>query len=99
MNNKWTIVTSQKKSSNMNTINRFSNNNMDKIDDEQFNSDKKKQKRENFKKILCKNIINNQTCMYANKCLFAHKLSEQTVEPIRKIAYDMIKDNVDLSDV
>jgi len=45
---------------------------------------------DNNKKILCVNIINNKVCNYGNKCMYAHNLSEQKIEPIRKLAYDII---------
>ncbi len=59
----------------------------------------RKQKNDNYKKILCKNINNIGKCIYNNKCLYAHSLDEQNVEPIRKIAYDMIKNNENLSNI
>lgn len=63
------------------------------------NNDKKRQKNDNYKKILCKNINRDGKCIYNNKCLFAHNLEEQTIEPVREIAYDMIKNNDNLSHV
>lgn len=45
------------------------------------------------KKILCNNILMYGKCCYTNKCLYAHNLTEQTLEPIRKIAYDIIINN------
>ena len=59
----------------------------------------RKQKIDNYKKILCKNINNLGKCIYNNKCLYAHSLEEQNVEPIRAIAYDMIKKKDDLSHI
>jgi len=54
----------------------------------------------NMKKILCYNIISGKKCNYNNKCLYAHNLSEQNIDPIRVIAYDIIKDNTkDLSNI
>lgn len=57
----------------------------------------RKQKNDNYKKILCKNINNIGRCIYNNKCLYAHSLEEQNIEPIRLIAYNMIKKKDDLS--
>lgn len=59
----------------------------------------RKQKNDNYKKILCKNINNIGRCIYNNKCLYAHSLEEQNIEPIRSIAYNMIKKKDDLSHV
>ena len=56
-------------------------------------------KNENYKKILCKNIHSIGRCVYTNKCLYAHSLDEQNVESIRSIAYDMIKKDIDLSNI
>lgn len=53
----------------------------------------------NFKKILCKNINSVGKCIYTNKCLYAHSLDDQNVEPIRAMAYKMIKSNDDLSEI
>ena len=56
----------------------------------------------NFKKILCKNIIGpnkSHTCTYGNKCEYAHKLEEQTVDNRRKRAYDLLLNNEDLSNI
>ena len=54
----------------------------------------------NMKKILCYNIISGKKCNYNNKCLYAHNLNEQNIDPIRVIAYDIIKDNTkDLSNI
>lgn len=58
-----------------------------------------KLRNENYKKILCKNINNIGKCIYNNKCLYAHSLEEQNVEPIRVQAYNMIKKNEDLSQI
>ena len=49
-----------------------------------------------YKKILCKNINN---CSYDYKCRFAHNIDEQIIVPIRKTAYNMIKQNIDLSHI
>jgi hypothetical protein len=56
-------------------------------------------KQNNYKKILCKNINRIGRCVYNNKCLYAHSLDEQNVEPIRVIVYDMIKKKSDLSHI
>lgn len=69
------------------TVNRY------KVDCEYM----RKQRNDNYKKILCKNIINGNKCIYNDKCLYAHNLEEQNMDSIRKIAYDLIKKNDDLS--
>ncbi|AYV77418.1 MAG: hypothetical protein Dasosvirus2_14 [Dasosvirus sp.] len=68
-----------------------------------FNNSNERTQREfgykNYKKILCKNMIHNGKCIYTNKCLFAHSLEEQCMDHIRKIAYNMILTDNDLSSV
>jgi len=82
-NNDWMVVGSKKHNSIKNIASKE-------------NPDHKK---ENYKKILCKNIIIPIECFYGNKCLYAHSLSEQKMDNIRKIAYDMITKDSDLSDI
>lgn len=53
----------------------------------------------NNKRILCKNIITNQDCIYNKTCLYAHSLKEQNVIPIRKYLYDIIKSDISLSNI
>lgn len=43
-----------------------------------------------MKKILCNNILTTGICNYGDKCMYAHNLDEQNIEPIRKQAYDII---------
>jgi hypothetical protein len=47
---------------------------------------------DNTKKILCNNILTMGECHYGNKCMYAHSLDEQNIEPIRKKAYDILND-------
>lgn len=56
-------------------------------------------KQDNYKKILCKNINSIGKCIYMNKCLYAHSLEDQNVDSIRAIAYNMIKKDMDLSNI
>lgn len=42
------------------------------------------------KKMLCENIINNNKCQYDNKCMYAHSLDEQQIDPIRIQIYNLI---------
>lgn len=54
----------------------------------------------NMKKILCYNIISGKKCNYNNKCLYAHSLSEQNIDPIRAIVYNILEDDTkNLSDI
>lgn len=53
----------------------------------------------NNKRILCKNIISKQGCLYSNSCLYAHSLKEQNIIPIRKYLYDIIQSNINLSNI
>ncbi len=55
--------------------------------------------KENIKKLLCYNIVNNSKCVYKHKCMFAHTLAEQKKEPIRETIYNMIYEIDDLSDI
>ena len=51
------------------------------------------------KKILCFNMLNNKSCGYNNKCVYAHSLSDQKIEPIRHKAYTIIKSMENLSNI
>jgi hypothetical protein len=53
----------------------------------------------NIKKLLCYNIVNNCKCVYKNKCMFAHTLDEQKKENLRQYVYDIIYEKEDLSDI
>ena len=54
----------------------------------------------NMKKILCYNIISGKKCNYNNKCLYAHTLSEQNIDPMREFVYNILNDvKKDLSDI
>ena len=57
----------------------------------------KKQKSDNYKKILCKNINIHGKCIYNNKCLYAHSIEDQKIDSIRVEAYNMIKNDDNLS--
>ena len=47
-------------------------------------------KENNFKKLLCYNIVNNNDCIYKNKCMFAHELKEQKKDILRDYIYKII---------
>lgn len=51
------------------------------------------------KRILCFNVLNKGFCDYHEKCAYAHGLNDQNVDLYRKQAYDMIKNDSDLSKV
>ena len=54
---------------------------------------------ENSKRILCYNIINNKLCSYGNKCMYAHSLTDQKIDPIRYKVYSILKNNSRLSEI
>ena len=56
-------------------------------------------KKNNFKKLLCYNIVNNIKCVYKNKCMFAHNIDEQLKEQNREFIHDMIFVMNDLSNI
>ncbi len=53
-----------------------------------------------YKKMLCNNIIKDNDCSYRYKCMYAHSLEEQKLEPIRERAYKLFEetnlDHIDL---
>jgi hypothetical protein len=52
----------------------------------------------NYKKILCYNFLNDDKCIYGNKCMFAHSLKEQIKNKNRKKIISIIENEiVDLS--
>lgn len=53
----------------------------------------------NIKKILCNNIVNGYKCVYRNKCMFAHDLSEQHIDTNREIVIRMINEYNNLSHI
>ena len=56
-------------------------------------------KKYNQKKILCQNFIFNDKCDYDTRCLYAHDILEQNIDPHRKKTLDLLLDNNDLSDI
>ena len=56
-------------------------------------------KENNFKKLLCYNIVNNNDCIYKNKCMFAHELAEQKKDILRDYIYKIILIHDDLCNV
>lgn len=104
----WIHVESRKRNNkHRNNCSRYvcvnRNNKCDDYIEEMYANDKciqnRKNNNDNYKKILCKNINCYGNCVYNNKCLYAHSLDEQHVEPVRSIVYNMIKKNNDLSNI
>lgn len=96
---KWITVTSNNDGTNNKTqldkkhINEF-------IEINNFINKKKiKPKKENHKKLLCKNMISGKVCKYGCKCLYAHSLEEQKLDEIRDRAYKIIKGEIDASSI
>jgi hypothetical protein len=56
-------------------------------------------KENNFKKLLCYNIVNNNDCIYKNKCMFAHELAEQKKDILRDYIYKIILIHDDLCNI
>jgi hypothetical protein len=53
----------------------------------------------NVKKILCYNILSKNTCIYNNKCVFAHSYEEQIKDKYKELIIEFIKTNKDLSKI
>lgn len=51
-----------------------------------------------IKRILCYNALNRK-CLHGKNCTFAHSLMEQTKDKHREIAYDIIQNNNNLSNI
>jgi hypothetical protein len=61
------------------------------------NIDKNDKMSASKKKILCFNITNNKMCTYGQKCMYAHTLNEQKIDPMRHKVYTILKNHNDLS--
>ena len=53
----------------------------------------------NSKKVLCFNVLANKVCNYGSKCMYAHNLNEQKIEPMRHKIYTILKSSNDLSNI
>jgi len=51
------------------------------------------------KRILCYNIVTDGKCPYGTNCLYAHSLSDQNIDPLRKKIYSLLTSNVLLNDI
>lgn len=71
----------------------YSNNNFNKkkIIQKDFRDEK------NINKLLCNNIVTTGYCIHGDRCLFAHSLSEQKIDEVKKHAHDILFSNDDLS--
>ena len=45
----------------------------------------------NYKRLLCKNMVRDKYCKYGTKCLYAHSLDEQKIDPLRQQLYEYQK--------
>lgn len=98
--NNFTITELFNKTSELHKNNYVNKNQKNNIDDISTNEQNlTKHNLEYAKRILCFNVLNKGFCDYNDKCAYAHGLTDQKIEPIRKEAYDMIKKDLDLSKV
>lgn len=88
MKNNDTWVVAKRKKSSLPTTNI--------VKSEYKQTDKQHEKKYN---ILCINMVSTGTCKYADKCIYAHSLSEQVVLPLRKMAYDIIINKKNISNI
>lgn len=51
------------------------------------------------KRVLCKPMLNDKKCDYGNKCVYAHSLNDQKVDPMRHKAYAIISHTKNLSHI
>lgn len=50
----------------------------------------------NSKRMLCKNMLTTHSCKYGQKCMYAHSLNEQKIDPIKHKVYTILRNNNDL---
>jgi hypothetical protein len=53
----------------------------------------------NHKKIMCQNYLNDNFCTYNDKCLYAHNKDEQKIDIKRKKIFDILNSSSDLSNL
>jgi len=46
----------------------------------------------NKKRLICFSMINNEECLYDDRCIYAHSLEEQLIDPARKTIYKIVLD-------
>ncbi len=106
-NNEWITYKGKKDNKHVdttksNSLYRYINDNYlnKKIDSDEAKYISKK--KENHKKILCQNIIDDGYCKHDKECLYAHNLEEQNIDQYRKKAFDIINShnlsNINLND-
>ena len=59
----------------------------------------KKKTHKNVKRMLCQNVLKDGICSYGSKCMYAHKLEEQNIDPTRKQAWSIILSEDRLDDI
>jgi hypothetical protein len=50
----------------------------------------KKKPHKNVRRMLCQNVIKDGSCSYGNKCMYAHTLDEQNIDPPRKQVWNIL---------
>lgn len=51
------------------------------------------------KKVLCIKIVHGNVCQYGDKCMYAHSLAEQKIDPMRHKVYTILKNKHDLTNL
>lgn len=54
---------------------------------------------QNKKRVLCYSYVTQGECPYGIKCVYAHSIKEQNIDPLRKKVYDILDNNVPLNDI
>lgn len=53
----------------------------------------------NKKRVLCYSYVTQGECPYGIKCVYAHTIKEQNIDPLRKKVYDILNSNTPLNDI
>lgn len=53
----------------------------------------------NTKRLLCYNMVTKKSCVYKNKCIFAHSIKEQSKDDNKMRIYNIIMKEMDLSNL
>jgi hypothetical protein len=54
---------------------------------------------QNKKRVLCYSYVTRGECPYGSKCVYAHSIKEQNIDPLRKKVYDILNNNNPLNDI
>lgn len=54
---------------------------------------------QNKKRVLCYSYVTRGECPYGIKCVYAHSIKEQNIDPLRKKVYDILNNNIPLNDI